>query len=217
MVSGLVHSRSSVLVGTVLFACFQCRKRCLIQESLELVLFACAGHGYAWTQSLGCLELLRPGVSTSYFDVGFLGFSALSLCPCRQELYGFGDFLLLSLVLTSCVGCELAGCPLKWWLVLLWSLFQFWRRCIQEGMVFSLFNGQLYRFLCCSFNWFVILCSGSAKLNLILYCFCRYVHGDVKPENFLLGQPGTIEEKKLFLVDLGLGEFIDINLIHRLT
>ncbi|XP_011626734.1 casein kinase 1-like protein HD16 isoform X2 [Amborella trichopoda] len=31
-----------------------------------------------------------------------------------------------------------------------------------------------------------------------------YVHGDVKPENFLLGPPGTIEEKKLFLVDLGL-------------
>ncbi|KAK1289407.1 Casein kinase I isoform delta-like [Acorus calamus] len=31
-----------------------------------------------------------------------------------------------------------------------------------------------------------------------------YVHGDVKPENFLLGPPGTSEDKKLFLVDLGL-------------
>ncbi|KAK6912009.1 Protein kinase domain, partial [Dillenia turbinata] len=31
-----------------------------------------------------------------------------------------------------------------------------------------------------------------------------YVHGDVKPENFLLGPPGTQDEKKLFLVDLGL-------------
>lgn len=31
------------------------------------------------------------------------------------------------------------------------------------------------------------------------------MHGDVKPENFLLGPPGTVEEKKLFLVDLGLG------------
>ncbi|KAL8098940.1 casein kinase 1-like protein HD16 [Apium graveolens] len=31
-----------------------------------------------------------------------------------------------------------------------------------------------------------------------------YVHGDVKPENFLLGRPGTMEEKKLYLVDLGL-------------
>ncbi|CAL5359780.1 unnamed protein product [Camellia sinensis] len=32
-----------------------------------------------------------------------------------------------------------------------------------------------------------------------------YVHGDIKPENFLLGPPGTPDEKKLFLVDLGLG------------
>ncbi|XP_020533916.1 casein kinase 1-like protein HD16 isoform X2 [Jatropha curcas] len=31
-----------------------------------------------------------------------------------------------------------------------------------------------------------------------------YVHGDVKPENFLLGSPGSPDEKKLFLVDLGL-------------
>ena len=33
----------------------------------------------------------------------------------------------------------------------------------------------------------------------------RFVHGDVKPENFLLGQPGSVDEKKLYLVDLGLG------------
>lgn len=31
-----------------------------------------------------------------------------------------------------------------------------------------------------------------------------FVHGDIKPENFLLGPPGTSDEKKLFLVDLGL-------------
>nr|AEO89321.1 serine/threonine protein kinase [Dunaliella salina] len=31
-----------------------------------------------------------------------------------------------------------------------------------------------------------------------------YVHGDVKPENFLLGAPGSAKEKKLYLVDLGL-------------
>jgi serine/threonine protein kinase len=31
------------------------------------------------------------------------------------------------------------------------------------------------------------------------------VHGDVKPENFLLGQPGSPDDKKLYLIDLGLG------------
>ncbi|KAF8407035.1 hypothetical protein HHK36_006160 [Tetracentron sinense] len=31
-----------------------------------------------------------------------------------------------------------------------------------------------------------------------------FVHGDIKPENFLLGQPKTPDEKKLYLVDLGL-------------
>mmetsp|Transcript_9147 Transcript_9147/g.17112 ORF Transcript_9147/g.17112 Transcript_9147/m.17112 type:complete len:599 (+) Transcript_9147:465-2261(+) len=31
-----------------------------------------------------------------------------------------------------------------------------------------------------------------------------YVHGDIKPENFLLGPPGSSTENKLFLVDLGL-------------
>ncbi|EIE25099.1 MUT9-related serine/threonine protein kinase [Coccomyxa subellipsoidea C-169] len=31
-----------------------------------------------------------------------------------------------------------------------------------------------------------------------------YVHGDVKPENFLLGQQNTPQEKRLYLVDLGL-------------
>jgi serine/threonine protein kinase len=36
-------------------------------------------------------------------------------------------------------------------------------------------------------------------------CPCRYVHGDVKPENFLLGPAGSPKEKKLYLVDLGLG------------
>lgn len=34
----------------------------------------------------------------------------------------------------------------------------------------------------------------------------RYVHGDVKPENFLLGCSGSPDEKKLYLVDLGLGK-----------
>lgn len=40
----------------------------------------------------------------------------------------------------------------------------------------------------------------------ILYSFHNrgYVHGDIKPENFLLGQEGTSAERNLFLVDLGL-------------
>lgn len=40
---------------------------------------------------------------------------------------------------------------------------------------------------------------------MMVLLFCRYIHGDVKPENFVLGKPGTPDEKKLFLVDLGLG------------
>ncbi|XP_056169397.1 casein kinase 1-like protein HD16 isoform X2 [Syzygium oleosum] len=31
-----------------------------------------------------------------------------------------------------------------------------------------------------------------------------YIHGDIKPGNFLLGPPGTPEDKKLYLTDLGL-------------
>lgn len=50
------------------------------------------------------------------------------------------------------------------------------------------------------------MCKNDGAL-IILNFYCRYVHGDVKPENFLLGTPGTPDEKKLFLVDLGLGNF----------
>jgi len=37
--------------------------------------------------------------------------------------------------------------------------------------------------------------------------FSRFVHGDVKPENFLLGQAGSPDDKKLYLIDLGLGMY----------
>lgn len=49
-------------------------------------------------------------------------------------------------------------------------------------------------------------CVMSVHLKSIIFIY-RYVHGDVKPENFLLGPAGTSKEKKLFLVDLGLGEY----------
>lgn len=33
---------------------------------------------------------------------------------------------------------------------------------------------------------------------------CRFVHGDIKPENFLLGHPDSPQKRRLYLVDLGL-------------
>ena len=39
----------------------------------------------------------------------------------------------------------------------------------------------------------------------------RYVHGDIKPENFLLGPAGGPTEKKLYLVDLGLGTRVSVH------
>lgn len=62
----------------------------------------------------------------------------------------------------------------------------------------------MLEFLCMSVC--TITTQGESLLNSLSFIWSRYVHGDVKPENFLLGQPNTPDEKKLFLVDLGLGE-----------
>lgn len=35
---------------------------------------------------------------------------------------------------------------------------------------------------------------------------CRYVHGDIKPENLLLGAPDTPNATRLYMVDLGLAQ-----------
>ena len=35
---------------------------------------------------------------------------------------------------------------------------------------------------------------------------CRYVHGDIKPENFMMGLPDSPNAKELYLVDLGLSQ-----------
>ncbi|XP_027367342.1 casein kinase 1-like protein HD16 isoform X2 [Abrus precatorius] len=51
----------------------------------------------------------------------------------------------------------------------------------------------------------IVSCIAVESLSILEKMHSRgYVHGDVKPENFLLGQPATAQEKKLFLVDLGL-------------
>uniref|UniRef100_A0A7I4B3M6 non-specific serine/threonine protein kinase n=1 Tax=Physcomitrium patens TaxID=3218 RepID=A0A7I4B3M6_PHYPA len=51
----------------------------------------------------------------------------------------------------------------------------------------------------------MVACIAVESISILEKMHCRgYVHGDVKPENFLLGQPNTPDEKKLFLVDLGL-------------
>ncbi|KAF5471315.1 hypothetical protein F2P56_011758 [Juglans regia] len=51
----------------------------------------------------------------------------------------------------------------------------------------------------------MVACIAVESLSILEKMHARgYVHGDVKPENFLLGQPSSPQEKKLFLVDLGL-------------
>ncbi|KAJ4971836.1 hypothetical protein NE237_004935 [Protea cynaroides] len=51
----------------------------------------------------------------------------------------------------------------------------------------------------------MVACIAVESLSILEKMHAKgYVHGDVKPENFLLGQPATAQEKKLFLVDLGL-------------
>ncbi|XP_073140299.1 casein kinase 1-like protein HD16 isoform X2 [Henckelia pumila] len=51
----------------------------------------------------------------------------------------------------------------------------------------------------------MVACIAIEALSILEKMHSRgYVHGDVKPENFLLGPPGTSDEKKLYLVDLGL-------------
>ncbi|CAI0543232.1 unnamed protein product [Linum tenue] len=51
----------------------------------------------------------------------------------------------------------------------------------------------------------MVACIAVESISILEQLHSRgFVHGDVKPENFLLGQPGTPEEKKLYLIDLGL-------------
>nr|GEW28727.1 casein kinase 1-like protein HD16 [Tanacetum cinerariifolium] len=51
----------------------------------------------------------------------------------------------------------------------------------------------------------IVACIAVESLSILERLHLRgFVHEDLKPENFLLGQPGTPNEKKLYLCDLGL-------------
>lgn len=54
-------------------------------------------------------------------------------------------------------------------------------------------------------NQEMVACIAVEALSILKELHLKgYVHGDVKPENFLLGQPDSVHAKKLYLVDLGL-------------
>ena len=51
----------------------------------------------------------------------------------------------------------------------------------------------------------MVACIAVEALTIIEKLHAKgYVHGDVKPENFLMGPPGSANDKRLYLVDLGL-------------
>jgi serine/threonine protein kinase len=86
-------------------------------------------------------------------------------------------------VFISCICSMYVGLMWVYWRCTSWAIFWF-----RDLNVLKVWHFIIYTILKCWFQF-------------------RYVHGDVKPENFLLGQPATADEKKLFLVDLGLGEW----------
>ncbi|XP_010690200.2 casein kinase 1-like protein HD16 [Beta vulgaris subsp. vulgaris] len=62
----------------------------------------------------------------------------------------------------------------------------------------------------------MVACIAAEAISILKSIHSRgYVHGDVKPENILLGPPGTPDEKKLFLADLGLAtKWQDLKGLH---
>ncbi|GAB2222280.1 hypothetical protein Droror1_Dr00013489 [Drosera rotundifolia] len=75
-------------------------------------------------------------------------------------------------------------------------------------MVMDILGPSLWDVWNCSSNSMstqMVACIAVEALSILEKVHAKgYVHGDVKPENFLLGAPGTPDEKRLFLVDLGL-------------
>lgn len=97
---------------------------------------------------------------------------------------------------------------MKWLRALLLKHYQYWRSFTLEGKFF-IFSAKKIVFLaiinCISLCMSLYPNAIINVLNIQELTSFRYVHGDVKPENFLLGCSGSADEKKLFLVDLGLG------------
>ncbi|CAL5400311.1 unnamed protein product [Camellia sinensis] len=50
----------------------------------------------------------------------------------------------------------------------------------------------------------MVSCIAVEAISILQQHHINFVHGGVKPENFLLGQPGTPDANKLYLIDLGL-------------
>ncbi|CAN6301726.1 unnamed protein product [Urochloa humidicola] len=48
------------------------------------------------------------------------------------------------------------------------------------------------------------IAAAAAQSHTHTHLWQGFVHRDVKPENFLLGQVGSPDDKKLYLIDLGL-------------
>lgn len=151
-------------------------------------LITISGHGHAWSESLGCLEFFRAVVSTySSPSPRFLLFARLFIwlmfMTCGR----------MSPNMVACIAVESISILEKLHMKGLVKLF-LGSFLANNSIHFSEHNYNLL-----SLSWF--LCYVPSPYET------RFVHGDVKPENFLLGQPGTADEKKLYLIDLGLGEF----------
>lgn len=115
---------------------------------------------------------------------------------CMAKLYLFIPFCSMSIEMVACIGIEaisiLEKMHSKGYLI----------SCVWNCDCYDHFSIDLVVYLTLFNLMFCFLYLNAYSLTIL---HDSYVHGDVKLENFLLGPSGTPEEKKLFLVDLGLG------------